>query len=111
MQQDIIWIDVPFSDFSGSKLRPALVVSNNGYNASGLDVVICGITSNLAEQPHSVPISQHNLIEGYLPMLSRIKSDKLSKIEKKLIKKRIGKLNDETFDLVVAEINDLITRR
>ena len=31
-QRDIILIKFPFSDLSGAKVRPALVISNNQYN-------------------------------------------------------------------------------
>jgi 16S rRNA A1518/A1519 N6-dimethyltransferase RsmA/KsgA/DIM1 with predicted DNA glycosylase/AP lyase activity len=37
-QRDIILIKFPFSDLSGAKVRPALVISNQGYNTKSLDI-------------------------------------------------------------------------
>jgi len=50
-QRDIILIPFPFSDLSESKIRPALVVSNNIYNSQSLDIVVTAITSNLSPNP------------------------------------------------------------
>ncbi len=41
---DIVSIDFPFSDGSGSKLRPALVISNDTISATN-DVIVLMITS------------------------------------------------------------------
>jgi mRNA interferase MazF len=47
-QRDIILIPFPFSDLAGTKVRPALVISNNGYNKNSLDAVVVALTSNLS---------------------------------------------------------------
>ncbi|HCF99374.1 MAG TPA: hypothetical protein DEV93_02385 [Chloroflexi bacterium] len=49
---DVVLVDVEFTDRSGSKLRPAVVLSTLGYNQMGRDVVIVPITSNLNTPPH-----------------------------------------------------------
>ena len=40
-----VLVPFPFIDQSGSKKRPAVVVSSHGYNASRRDIVIMAITS------------------------------------------------------------------
>jgi mRNA interferase MazF len=47
-QRDIILINFPFSDLTGAKVRPALVISNNEYNQNNLDALVLAITSNLS---------------------------------------------------------------
>lgn len=49
---DIVLVEVEFTDRSGAKLRPAVVLSPRRYNQLGRDVVIAPITSNLAAAPH-----------------------------------------------------------
>src|SRR5438034_4113452 len=44
---DIVLVSFIFSDQSGAKLRPALVVSSAAYHASRQDVVVAAITSNV----------------------------------------------------------------
>ncbi len=42
---DVVLVPFPFTDQSGTKKRPAVVVSSHGYNASRRDIVIMVITS------------------------------------------------------------------
>lgn len=44
---DIVLVPFPFTDQSGAKKRPAVIVSSNGYNASRRDIVIMAITSQV----------------------------------------------------------------
>lgn len=56
----------PFSDLSGSKLRPAFVLA---LVESG-DVVLCQITSKSYEDRFAVIIEQSDLAAGTLPVTS-----------------------------------------
>lgn len=49
---DVVLVDVEFTDRTGSKLRPAVVLSVIEYNQTGQDLVIAPITSNLGTTPH-----------------------------------------------------------
>lgn len=44
---DVVLVPFPFTDQSGSKRRPAVVVSSADYNASRRDVLIMAITSQV----------------------------------------------------------------
>ena len=44
---DVVLVRFPFTDQTAAKQRPAVVVSNDTYNASKPDVVIMAITSQL----------------------------------------------------------------
>ena len=44
---DVILVPFTFTDQSGTKRRPAVVISSDGYNASRRDVVIMAITSQV----------------------------------------------------------------
>lgn len=44
---DVVLVPFPFTDQSGTKKRPAVVVSRRGYNASRRDIVIMAITSQV----------------------------------------------------------------
>jgi mRNA interferase MazF len=44
---DVVLVPFPFTDQSGTKKRPAVVVSSNPYNSSRRDIVIMAITSQV----------------------------------------------------------------
>ena len=46
---DVVLVPFPFTDQSGTKKRPAVVVSSHGYNASRRDIVIMAITSQVRQ--------------------------------------------------------------
>ena len=109
-QQDIVWVKLPFSSLEESKIRPAVIVSNDEYNKRSNDVILCAITSNLEEKLYSVIIDSKNLTEGKMPVKSRIRADKIMQIEKNLVIKTFAKLENKAYDLLVNEINNLIGR-
>jgi mRNA-degrading endonuclease toxin of MazEF toxin-antitoxin module len=54
-QFDIIWAYYPFSDITEkSKLRPAIIVSNESSNSLDNDFLVCQITSKLREDKKSL---------------------------------------------------------
>lgn len=99
-QGDILIVPFPFSNLNRFKQRPVVVISNSVDNSLGDDLIVCGITSNLHNSKHSILIDNTNLVEGVLFIRSRIKIDKLFTIEKIIIKKKIGKLNNKTLKCV-----------
>lgn len=46
---DVVLVPFPFTDQSGAKKRPAVIVSGNGYNAGRRDLVIMAITSQVRQ--------------------------------------------------------------
>jgi mRNA interferase MazF len=109
-QQELAWIKIPFSDFSQTKIRPALVISNNDYNSKCEDIVICAVTSNLQKAAYSISLEQKDLVSGSLQIESRIKADKIMQIDKKLAIRAFAKINEKKFDETIAEIKKLLTR-
>ena len=48
---EVVLVPFPFTDQSGTKKRPAVVVSSSGYNANRRDLVIMAITSQVRTPP------------------------------------------------------------
>jgi len=107
-QGDIVLIPFPFSDLSSSKIRPVLIISNNSYNKQYLDVIVCGITSNLKPIEYSVFLEQKDLDIGILKIKSKIKVDAFTALEKSIILKTIGRVKDEVVKKVKVVMIDLI---
>lgn len=106
-QKDIILISFPFSNQNGTKVRPGLIISNNEFNQSSDDCLIVPLTSVLKNVKYSLTIEENDLESGKLIKKSRIRIDKITSIEKSLIKMKIGELNQKTFENIKKELDSL----
>ena len=107
-QGDVIIVPFPFSNLTGVRQRPVLVLSKSAYSMECGDIVTCGITSNLKDSKYSILIDNSNLMEGNIPVKSRIRVDKLFTIEQSIVIKKFGRLNKDTFGKVKKEFLNLI---
>jgi mRNA interferase MazF len=107
-QGDILVVPFPFSDLTSVRQRPVLVLSKKEYNEKCEDIVTCGITSNLKDAICSVLIDDSNLIEGKLPVKSRVKFDKLFTLDKSIVIKKVARINKVTFEKVKEGLFRLI---
>lgn len=86
-QRDIILIPFPFSDLTGSKVRPALMISHDDYNEIYLDAVVVALTSNVLPSQYKVLVTSQDLESGRLPVDSAIRVDKpFSVLQSKTLK-------------------------
>ncbi len=108
-QKEIVLIRYPFSDFSNFKLRPVLVVSNDSYNQTFPDILLCGITSNTFQDAYSLQLSNTDLVSGFLPHTSVVKCHILHSIDASLIIKRVAIITDIKFIEVLDKIRTLVS--
>ena len=102
---DIILIPFPFTDLSGSKLRPAIVLFD-----SGIDIIVVFITTQIKwKETTDLEISPS--AQNGIKRQSLIKTSKISTIDKSLVKGILGRLaKNEVSDLdnnlkIVLQIN------
>ena len=107
-QRDIVLIDVPYSDLSGMKKRPVLIISDNEHNSHNEDIICCAVTSNPRNYAKSIEISMQELEFGRLEPTSRIKATKIFALDKNNIQKIIARLNTEKSRQVVKLLNEAI---
>lgn len=101
---DLVLVPFPFSDLSGSKSRPAIVLSSEAYNDGSKDVIVCGVTSKLTNAAHSVVFRPQDMSQGRLRVISRAKADKILSLEKTLIRKRVGRLKQSIVGQIRKEV-------
>ena len=108
-QRDIVLVPFPFSDLSGQKVRPVLILSNDVYNQQSADVVVCGLTTNLSPTPYSIIVDVTDVEQpGTLRHKSKIKIDTIASLEQSILIKQIARLKLPVFRQVVAEVRNLI---
>ena len=108
-QQDLLLVPFPFSDQSGRKVRPVVVLSNNGFNESSEDLIVVGVTSNLSKDKYSLRLDNKNLEEGKLVTSCVIKVENILRLDKHLIIKKIGKIKKEKLKEVIQILNDIFS--
>ena len=103
-QKEIVLLPYPFSNFEGTKVRPAIIVSNDFLNKKSADCIMVPLTSVIKDEPHSFVITQQDLSLGKLLKPSRLRVDKIFAVEKDLIIMKIGIINEKTFEKIKTEI-------
>jgi len=105
MKGDVVVTPFPFSDLSGSKRRPALVVADWG----GDDIMLCQITSQSKRDGHEVPLSETDFDTGRLPIPSHIWPNNIFTADRRIIRTIAGKVNAAKYRQVVTRITALIS--
>jgi mRNA interferase MazF len=88
----------PFSDLSGTKLRPAVVLADSGRG----DWLLCQITSNPYSDPMAVRFINADLAQGTLSAVSFARPLKLFTANENLIVKRVAILNEAMFKVILT---------
>ena len=91
-QGNMLLVPFPFSDQSGRKVRPIIVLSNNKFNEHSQDIIAVGVTSNISKDIYSLTLENRDLKEGKLITKCIIKVENILRLDKSLIIKKIIKL-------------------
>ena len=86
-KSDIVLITFPFTDLSGSKLRPAVVLVD-----TPADITVCFITTQLGWQEPTDVLLQPNATNS-LRKTSLIRTSKIATLDKSLAKGLLGQLS------------------
>jgi mRNA interferase MazF len=89
---DIVLIPFPFSEFTQTKLRPAVVIAETSDKYK--DIVVSAISSvvpdQLAEREFVVPIGINNKLRAN----SVVKTDRIVTVKRENIVAQLGQLNE-----------------
>lgn len=107
-QDEVVLIPFPYSDLTGAKLRPALIISNSKINKTD-DRICCVITSNLSKI--GLPIEKSDFAQGKLPFKSWVKPHRLFTINYKIINKKLCSMNYNFHKKVIDNLNIYLERK
>ena len=93
---DIVLVNFPFTDLSGSKLRPAVVLID-----AGSDATLCFITSRFHWQEETDLRLTPGTRNG-LKQVSLVRTGKIATLDKAMIRGQIGELS--AFE--IAQLNE-----
>lgn len=98
-QGDVLFVPFPYTDLATTKRRPALVVSSNNTK----ELILAKITSVISNSKLSHKIKESTL-DFKIHKESEIITDFLSTISEKIVQKKIGSINSQEMQLILAKI-------
>lgn len=103
---DIVLVEYPFTDHSGSKVRPALVVSGDEFNR-GQDRNLAAISTNFdPDDPFvfTIRVGDPHFTATGLKRDSAIRFTKILTLDKRVILRKLGFLDAKPLAEVLAKI-------
>lgn len=98
-RNDVVLLSFPFTDLSGTRVRPGLVVGR----VSGHDLIVAFITSRVGSTNGRDALAEHSLNPSApefpatgLKTDSIIRLDKLATLSRRLVRRRIGRVGEGT---------------
>ncbi|HZQ97402.1 MAG TPA: type II toxin-antitoxin system PemK/MazF family toxin [Chloroflexota bacterium] len=106
-QGAVVLVPFPFTDLTGRKQRPALVVSPSGIHPD--DLILCAITSQVPSSLSrwELPLAATDLVEQRLPRPSVIQVAKLFTCHRSLVRGRFGTLEPAKLGEVLERLRVL----
>jgi mRNA interferase MazF len=102
-QREIVLIPFPYSDLTGNKKRPALIISNSKLNKTE-DRICCLVSSKFHKDDVEIKISDFQ--EGKLPFKSSVRAHRIFTIDQRIIIKRLCVMNEGFHNRVITKINE-----
>jgi mRNA interferase MazF len=107
---DVVLVPFPFTDLTGTKQRPALVISGDAFNSTRDDVLIVAITSqvptSLKSDEFLIPTAE--LAACGLPKPSIVRLLKLVSLHQQLVIKHIGQMPEPILGQILEQIRKLL---
>jgi len=104
---DIVLVPFPFTDQTGTKKRPAIVVNSAGYQARCRDIVIMAVTSRMRATP---AFGEFEVVEWKKAglILPSVAKPVLTTIEKKLVIRKLGSLQRADRESLQASLRAIL---
>lgn len=93
---DIVVIPFPFTDLSGQKKRPALVIAN----LQGDDLWLVQITSKATKDKYAISLNNDDLIEGQFNYDSSIRPNKIFTLSQNIVSYKMGNISADKLSQV-----------
>ena len=106
-QGEIVLIPVPFTDLSSTKRRPVIIISNDDYHQTTVDMVVVAMTSNPTISSYSFTITTSDLTQGSLNRPGTVRVDKIYTLAQSLIVRTFGQVDERTLGRIRVLLGNL----
>ena len=104
---DIVLVKFPFTDLSNYKLRPALVISNKGFNNHD-NLIFIWIYGNRWIDNYSAKLEQSDLKEWKMKKQSYFRFQNIFSLHHNLIERKVGELKNKKIEKIKDKLCDFL---
>lgn len=104
VKEDIVVIPFPFSDLSGTKRWPALVLAD----VKGNDIILCQITGKMNKDTYAIPLNKNSFVSGGLPLDSFVRPPRIFTADKNSIIRKAGSVKEPIITKVIRTIFSIL---
>jgi len=103
---EVVLIPFPFTDFSTLKQRPCVVISSSAFNRAHQDLIVAAITSHIPAKAgeDEYLLSAAEQAACGLPKASLVKLGKIVTVDRRLIRRSLGRLPGPSVRRVLAGV-------
>lgn len=106
---DLILIPFPFTDLSGIKKRPGIIISPDWYNERYEDVVVVAVTTKFYDNKVQLSLKEGDLYTGNIPKDSYIRFTKIFTFNKSEIIKVLAVVNENKFKEIMNKVREFFS--
>jgi mRNA interferase MazF len=101
---DVVLLHFPFTDLSGTKFRPAVVLAVVDRE----DFIACQITSRRNSDRRAIELTDENFSDGGLRIVSYARPGKLFTAHRKLVSRLVGRMQNVTLGEIRGAVVNVI---
>jgi len=100
----VVLVKFPFSDLSGAKVRPALVLASAGND----DWLLLQITSNPYSDTQAIEIDDTSFVTGGLQRTSYVRPGKIFTANSSIIQRSVGQVDQKVTKKAIDSVTALV---
>jgi len=100
----VVLVRFPFTDLTGSKQRPALVISSAEHQKAGRDVIVAAISGQGVDDPRPFDHVVEDWASAGLIAASVVRCSKLVTLERTMVRRTLGQISPTGFRAVMARV-------
>jgi len=100
----VVLVRFPFTDLTGSKQRPALVISSDEHQRTGHDVIVAAISGQGVDDPRVFDHVIQDWASAGLIAPSLVRCGKVVTLERSMVRRSLGRLSENVFQTVMASV-------
>ena len=103
MVGDVVEVDFSFTDLTGSKTRPAVVLAH----VWGDDWILCRLTTRRGSRPDDIPVTNQDMQSGRLKRISWARVGHVQTFDSRVFRRTFGRLTDAKSDEILQIARNL----